>query len=157
MKKIALVLHNVRSTHNVGSMFRTADAMGVSKIYLCGYTPDPIDRFERPQKDIAKTALGAEQTVVWEHSSETLLTIRSLKEEGYSVCALEQAPQSISIEEYATQGDVALVVGSEVEGLSSDVLGVCDTVLEIPMFGSKESLNVSVSAGIALYALRTNN
>jgi tRNA G18 (ribose-2'-O)-methylase SpoU len=138
--------------HNVGSIFRTADAAGVSKIYLCGYTPAPLDRFNRPVPDIAKVALGAEKSVPWEQR-EIVELITALKAEGVAVVAVEQAENSIPHTDFKPKKNVALILGSEVGGISSEILKLCDTVIEIPMHGQKESLNVSVVAGIVLYQL----
>ncbi len=155
MKEIVLVIDNVRSAHNVGSMFRTADAAGVTKIYCIGYTPTPLDRFKRPQKDIAKTALGAEQTLPWEHYDHIGDVIQALKHDGVTIVALEQTKNAIDYRTLLHHGDkVALVVGNEVGGISEGTLALCDHHIEIPMRGTKESLNVSVATGIALYALQ---
>lgn len=150
-KDIFLVVHNVRSILNVGSMFRTADAAGVSKIYLSGYTPTPNSHADK----IAKTALGAEKFVSWEHHAQTWRLLAHLKKEGVCVVALEQSPRSKNIFKFKAKFPLALVVGNEVRGLSTKILKQCDNVLEIPMHGKKESLNVAVAAGIALYALKT--
>jgi tRNA G18 (ribose-2'-O)-methylase SpoU len=151
--KLFLVINNIRSTYNVGAMFRTADAVGVEKVYLCGYTPSPTDRFGRTQPAIAKTALGAEQSVPWEHVDDVHTVIASLKREGVTVVALEQHERAVPYTEYKTKTPTALVVGEEVDGLPEDIIDRCDAVVDIPMHGSKESLNVSVAAGITLYTL----
>lgn len=156
MRQVYLIAHDVRSTHNVGSFFRTADAAGVAKIYLTGYTPTPVDRFKRPRKDVAKTALGAEKTVLWESVASIAELIESLKKEGVRVVALEQDPRAQHYRRYQTHEKVALIVGNEVEGVPEDVRALCDDIIEIPMNGSKESLNVAVAAGVALFALRDN-
>lgn len=136
-------------------MFRTADAAGVTKIYCIGYTPTPFDRFKRPQKDIAKTALGAEQTVLWEHHDHIEDVIQTLKHDGVMIVALEQTKNAINYRALPQEiKKVALVVGNEVGGISEATLSLCDYHIEIPMCGEKESLNVSVATGIALYALR---
>jgi tRNA G18 (ribose-2'-O)-methylase SpoU len=150
---ICLILDNIRSGHNVGSIFRTADAAGVSKIYLVGYTPAPIDRFGRVNKEIAKTALGAEQVIAWEKAEDIGELISQLKTSGYKVIALEQAENSINYREIKLSQATALIVGNEVEGISKDILDQCNIVAEIPMRGSKESLNVSVATGILLFHL----
>lgn len=159
-------MYNIRSAHNVGSMFRTADAAGVSKIYIVGYTPAPVDRFGRQRADIAKVALGAEKSVSWEHVDDGNGLLSRLKNAGISIVALEQSPKSIDYRKVllsistgkkiaGMQGSsIALVVGPEVGGLGDDILEACDTIAEIPMYGTKESLNVSVAAGIMLFALR---
>lgn len=146
-----LILDNIRSVHNVGSIFRTADAAGVSKIYLIGVTPTPVDRFGRERKDLAKVALGAEKTVPWEHGEDSLEMINALKKDGVKVVAVEQSPNSVSLYNFKSAEKVAYVLGSETDGLSSEVLEASDEVVEIPMKGEKESLNVSVVAGIILF------
>jgi 23S rRNA (guanosine2251-2'-O)-methyltransferase len=150
----ALVLHNIRSVHNVGSIFRTADAAGVSRIYLTGYTPAPRDRFGRMRADLAKVSLGAEQSVPWTQSEiEPLL--RELKESGHMLLAIEQHKRSTDLFAYSLPraSRIAILLGSETEGLPDAILREADRILEIPMRGRKESLNVSVSAGIALFTL----
>ncbi len=151
----ALILHNIRSVYNVGSIFRTADAMGVSKIILSGYTPLPVDRFGLPRKDFAKVSLGAEQTVRWEQTKTFAQAIKKLKKENYFVVAVEQDKKSVSLFDFKTPKNipVALVLGNEVKGLSPSALKLCDKIVEIPMKGKKESLNVSVAAGIAMFTL----
>ena len=153
MSEIVIILHNIRSTHNVGSMFRTADAAGVKKIYLTGYTPKPIDRFGRPQKDIAKTALGAQEYIKWE-ASEINDTLKHLKEDGFSIVSVEQDSRSVPIDTFKPAGKIALVLGNEVKGVSKQLRDKSDSIVEIPMYGKKESLNVSVTAGIVLFMLR---
>lgn len=156
-----LVLHNIRSVHNVGSIFRTADAAGVEKIYLVGYTPTPLDRFNNPRKDLSKVALGAEKTVPWVQKKTLASVVKELKQQGYIVAAVEQDKKSTPLFSYKppfdkTQGKpkkLALVLGNEVSGLSKTNLKLCDAIVEIPMRGTKESLNVSVAAGIAIFAL----
>jgi 23S rRNA (guanosine2251-2'-O)-methyltransferase len=151
----ALILHNIRSVHNVGSIFRTADAVGVSNIILTGYTPLPIDRFKQPRKDFSKVSLGAEKTVPWSQAKTVASAIKQLKKEGFTVVAVEQDKTSVPIFEYAhTQNEkIALVLGNEVRGVSKPTLKQCDAIVEIPMRGKKESLNVSVAAGIAMFTL----
>lgn len=151
-----LVIHNVRSAHNVGSLFRTADGMGVSKIFLTGYTGAPVDRFGRKDTKISKVSLGAEDTVPWE-KRDIESTIQELRNMNVDVVALEQAPRAIPLSEYKAKGGVALIVGNEVEGVTEDVLALCDMVVEIPMKGEKESLNVSNAGAIALYQLTANS
>ena len=150
---IIVIIHNIRSTYNVGSMFRTADTAGVSKIYLTGYTPSPVDRFGRYRRDISKTALGAEKSVPWEHYKEIGKTIKNIKKEGFYIIALEQVSQAIDYKKIKPKQKTALVVGNEVRGLSKVGLDKCDVVVEIPMHGQKESLNVSVALGIALFRI----
>lgn len=156
MQKTVLILHNIRSTHNVGSIFRTADAAGVKKIYISGYTPAPLDRFGREQKDIAKTALGAHNTVTWEQVEVSQL-LPQLTQEGFVIASLEQDVRSTSLQSYKTPQKLALIVGNEVRGVSKQLRDKSDVILEIPMRGEKESLNVSVATGIALYTLLFNN
>lgn len=154
-RDIYLLLDNIRSTHNVGSIFRTADAVGVTKIFISGYTPAPIDRFGRVRGDIAKTSLGAEKTVPYELVENPLDCLKKLKKEkNISILALEQHERSISHTSYSREGNIVVVVGNEVGGVSPDILSLCDEILEISMHGEKESLNVSVATGILLYSLR---
>ena len=147
-----MILHNLRSEENVGSLFRTADAFGVEKIYLTGYTPAPIDRFKRPVSKIAKTALGAERIVPWEQGSVAAV-ISALKSERVRILALEQDVRSVALHAYQRPARVAVVLGNEVEGIDAATLALCDDVVHIPMRGTKESLNVAVAGGVALYTL----
>ncbi|MBI2045965.1 MAG: TrmH family RNA methyltransferase [Parcubacteria group bacterium] len=149
--EIVLILHDIRSVENVGSIFRTADAAGVSKIYLAGYTPAPLDRFGRKRRDMAKVSLGAEETVLWEQSADIFSLIKHLKEEGYAVVAVEQDARAVSCGKISQQEKIVFVFGNEVGGLPQDVLKQCNIVAEIPMFGKKESLNVAIAAGIMLF------
>lgn len=144
-----LILDNIRSTHNVGSIFRTADAVGISKIYLVGTTPDPIDRFGRERSDIAKTALGAEKNIPWEHSDSTLEVLNKYPE--YFKIALEQSPDSMDYKTIEPKEKNMVVLGPEVTGLPKEIINACDAVAEIPMRGNKESLNVSVATGVFLF------
>jgi len=146
-----LILENIRSAYNVGAMFRTADGAGVDKIFLVGYTPTPIDRFGREQSEILKTSLGASQTVAWEHFANILECIELLKKQSCSVVSVELNDSSIPLQEYFVPANVAYVLGNEVDGVSKECLAHSDTIVEIPMLGEKESLNVSVAAGIILY------
>ncbi len=150
MQEIAVLLHNIRSSHNVGSIFRTADAAGVSRMYLSGYTPTPLDRFERVQKDIAKTALGAEKTVPWEYR-KTPSMIAELKKKGWRIVGVEQDSRSSDYRTFASTQPTLFIFGNEVKGLSSSLRNTCDELIEIPMHGEKESLNVSVAAGVILF------
>ena len=146
------VLCDIRSLHNVGSMFRTADAGGAAHLYLVGYTSSPIDRFGRPRKEIAKTALGGEKTVPWSAHEDLQALLGRLRSEGYQIVAYESGyPGHKAYDDIRYDHKVALVVGSEVEGLPKDILSSVDVVAEIPLLGTKESLNVSVAFGIALY------
>lgn len=148
-----LILNNIRSVENVGAMFRTADAAGIDKIYLVGITPAPVDRFGRKRKDLAKSALGAEEFVSWGQVPKILPLIKKLKREGFQIIAIEQDPKSVDYKKVKAQNKNAFIVGAEVEGLPKEVLKECDIIAEIPMKGKKESLNVSVSLGIALFRI----
>jgi tRNA G18 (ribose-2'-O)-methylase SpoU len=152
-KSITVLLHNIRSLHNVGSMFRTADAAGISKIYLTGYTSTPIDRFGRPVQELAKVALGGEHSVQWEYVKSPMTVINKLKKQGVQVIGLEQDKRSVDYKKVKPKGSFLFVVGSEVEGMSKALLNKCDIIAEIPMHGEKESLNVGVSFGIALFRI----
>ena len=145
--KIIVVLDNVRSKHNVGSVFRTADAFLKEAVYLCGYTPKP------PHRDIQKTALGATETVEWHYCNTTIEAINLLKQKGYKVFAVEQAEGSVSLEKFTIAENIAVVFGNEVEGVDNQVLELCDGCIEIPQFGTKHSLNISVAVGIVLWEL----
>lgn len=152
-----LVLDNIRSAHNVGSLFRTADAVGVTRVVLCGVTPAPVDRFLRKRADVAKIALGAEDSIPWEHTFSTEEAIRKLKKEGRYIVALEQNPNSVPYTKVAKSIDIsntAVVLGEETKGLPEEILSLADIIAEIPMSGTKESLNVAVSAGVALFCFR---
>ena len=153
--KTYVVLDNLRSIHNVGSIFRTANALGVEKIYLCGTTPTPLDKKGLKRKDFAKVALGADDVVAWEYCENTLTCVEKLKQEGVYILALEQDKHSVDYKNVNITGkeSIALVVGAEVDGVSHDVVKASDTVVEIPMLGSKESLNVTIAFGVALYRI----
>ena len=159
-RKVHIILPNIRSAYNVGSIFRSADCFGAEKIYLIGTTPSPVNRWGRtdvgPQKEIAKTALGAEKTIAWEYSEDLSVVIKKLKKEGFHIVAIEQDDTSIDLQDFdkkVTTENVALVFGSEVGGLDKGVLKKVDTIVELPMRGEKESLNVSVCAGVVLYEI----
>lgn len=162
MPEIIVIAHNIRSTHNVGAIFRTAEGFGVHKIILSGYTPYPtleIDTrlphiSEKLTLQIHKTALGAETMVPFEYSENAPL--QSLRDKGYRLVALEQNDHSINLADYHPPEKIALLIGEEVHGITDDLLMECEDILEIPMVGQKESFNVSVATGIALYALVTN-
>ncbi len=147
------IFYNVRSAENVGAMFRTADAAGVSRVYLAGYTPGPIDRFARPRKDIAKSALGAEKTLPWVHVESVAELVLDLKRNDYFVVAIEQAENSVDYKKVEVKGKMAFIVGNEVSGIEKEILELADVVAEIPMRGEKESLNVSTAFGIALFRI----
>ncbi|EAR02182.1 RNA methyltransferase [Maribacter sp. HTCC2170] len=144
---IILVLDNIRSLNNIGSVFRTADAFLIEKIYLCGITAIP------PHKDIRKTALGATESVSWEYRKDTLELIKELQADDCEIAAVEQADNSQMLNEFLIQktSKYALVFGNEVKGVSQEVVSASDVVLEIPQFGTKHSLNISVSAGIVIW------
>ena len=144
---IIIILDNIRSLNNIGSVFRTCDAFLVEKIYLCGITAKP------PHKDIHKTALGSTETVDWEYVENTLYLIEKLKAENIKICSIEQAENATMLNDFTPkpQTTYALVFGNEVKGVSQDVVSVSDAVIEIPQFGTKHSLNISVSAGIVIW------
>jgi 23S rRNA (guanosine2251-2'-O)-methyltransferase len=150
-KENIVILHNIRSVENVGAMFRTADAAGVNKIYLTGYTPAPVDRFGRKRRDLAKSALGAEEFVAWEHKKLVNSVIAKLKRENFRIIAIEQAKNSIDYKKLNIKNKNAFIVGAEVTGIPKNILKKCDIIAEIPMRGKKESLNVSVALGIILF------
>ena len=158
------VLDNIRSLHNVGSIFRTADGAGIKKIYLCGITPAPVDSFGKSRQQLVKTSLGAEKSVEWDVSTRstgsgqarsaraTIKLLERLKKDGYKILAVEQSKKSIPYYKFSSRSPkLCLVVGNEVNGLPPSVLKLADKILEIPMLGNKESLNVSVAFGIAAY------
>lgn len=159
MPEIIVIAHNIRSTHNVGSIFRTAEGFGVQKIILSGYTPYPRTSndtrlphiSEKLHKQIHKTALGAEELVPFEYHSTP--PIGDLVSNGYTIIGLEQQPDSIMIDTFSPPEKIALILGEEVHGIPDELLDQCNATIEIPMTGKKESFNVSVAAGIALYAL----
>ncbi len=146
--EIVLVLDNIRSLYNVGSMFRTADGLGVSRIYLCGITGTP------EQHGVQKVALGAEKTVPWERAARTWLLVEKLKRQGYFTVGLERCPEAVALPSLKVRYPAALVVGNEVNGLSSALRRRLDRVAAIPMFGLKQSFNVAVACALALYQLR---
>lgn len=162
MKSLVVIAHNIRSTHNVGSFFRTCDGFGVDKLYLTGYTPFP--HFPDDQRvphvarkltaQIHKTALGAENMVPFEYRPEPRVVIATLRDAGYRIVALEQAEEVILLPRYNPPEKIALILGEEVHGIPTDILELAQDIIEIPMQGRKESFNVSVSLGIALYGLR---
>jgi tRNA G18 (ribose-2'-O)-methylase SpoU len=144
---VVVVLDNVRSMHNVGSVFRTGDGFSIERLYLCGITAQP------PHREIEKTALGATQSVDWVHFTETVDAVKSLKAEGYRIIAIEQASGSIMLNSYLPQSDqkYALIFGNEVNGVSEEVMKTIDECVEIPQFGTKHSFNIVISAGIVLW------
>ena len=146
---VIIVMDNIRSMHNVGSVFRTADAFLMQGIYLCGYTPQP------PHRDINKTALGATETVEWKYFSTTLEAVQSLREDGYTLYAVEQVENSLPLHQVkaAKEDKLALIFGNEVSGVDAGVLKLCHGSIEISQMGMKHSLNISVAAGIVLWEL----
>ena len=149
--QIAAMFHNVRSAHNVGALLRTADGAGASKVYVTGYTPTPVDRFGRAQKDIAKTALGAEKLVPWEYAKNPASIIKKLRAQQWMIAGVEQDARAVDYRTFTLTKPTLFIFGSEVRGLSRSLRDQCDALIEIPMHGKKESLNVSVAAGIILF------
>lgn len=163
MRDIRIIAHDIRSTHNVGALLRTADGLGVAHIYFTGYTPYPLQARDtrlphlatKLDRQIHKTALGAEATVQWTHKEDVLSLITQLRQEGFTVVALEQADSSVLLPDFVVPEKVAIVLGREVEGIEPAILAACDVTVEIPMFGSKESFNVVEAATIAMYHCST--
>ena len=149
-EKFVLILPDIRSGHNVGAMFRTGDAVGVDKIYLTGYTSEPS------HPHVAKVSLGAEKWIPWQKYKSTKFLVNKLKKQGYNIVGLEQTSRSVDIFKWTPKFPLALIVGNEVRGIESEILDLCDIHMEIPMVGQKESLNVSIAAGIALYHIKNN-
>ncbi len=148
-----LILPDIRSAQNVGSLFRTADACGIEMIYIVGITPAPTDQFGRANSAIAKTALGAEQTIPWQKVATLAPLLAKLKKAGVQTIAIEQSEDAVDYKKIKIQKPVAFILGNEVDGLSKSILKKIDVIAEIPMKGSKESLNVSVAGGIALFRM----
>lgn len=159
--QIAVVAHNIRSSHNVGSIFRSCDGFGVEHLYLSGYTPYPLSENDtrlphistKTTAEITKTALGAEKTVPFTHVNNIHATIEAFKVHGYAIVGLEQDETATPLPEFETPDKILLILGEEVEGITPDIRKKCDQLIEIPMIGSKESFNVSVATGIALYSI----
>ncbi len=149
----ALALVDIRSNENVGSLFRTADAVGIEKIYLVGYTPAPIDRFGRPVGAITKTALGAEKTIQWEKVETVEALLEILQKDRYQSVAIEQSRKSIDYKKILVRYPIMFILGNEVDGLPESLLEQVETIAEIPMKGRKESLNVAVAGGVALFRM----
>ena len=158
------ILYNIRSLHNVGSIFRTADAAGVEKIYLCGITPTPKDKYGFDRRQLTKVSLGAEKYVPWEKvgsspaPQKTLELIRKLKKDGYKIDAVEQSKKSVpynklKVKSKKLKEKIVLVVGNEIKGVASSILKMTDKIIEIPMYGKKESLNVAVAFGIVAFGM----
>lgn len=162
MPDIVLIAHNLRSCHNVGSLLRTADGLGVTQVILSGYTPYPLadndDRLPhlaaKINKQIKKTALGAETTQRWIHAKDITSTIAALRAQGYIIAGVEQHKNAILLPRFDPPAKIVLLFGREVEGVEPEVLAACDMTIEIPMFGSKESFNVTQAAAMAMYHCR---
>ncbi len=148
-----LIIHDIRSVYNVGALFRTADAVGITRIIISGYSPTPVDRFGRDRADFAKCALGAEKTVPWEYVESVEEKINSLKQEGFQIIGVEQHKNSIDYKQVEKTEKMVIVLGTETTGMSESLISLCDTIVEIPMQGEKESLNVSVAGGVVLYRI----
>jgi tRNA G18 (ribose-2'-O)-methylase SpoU len=161
-RQIVVIAHDIRSTHNVGSLLRTAEGLGVAHIYFTGYTPYPLAEHDtrlphlaaKLTKQINKTALGAEALVPWSHEPDVRKVLESLRTDGYRLAALEQSDHSTPLPAYQSPQKFALLIGREVEGIDPGLLALCDEVLEIPMHGQKESFNVVQAAAMALYHCR---
>ncbi len=162
MKELVLIAHNLRSAHNVGSLLRTAEGLGVGKVWLSGYSPYPLSRHDerlphlaqKIDRQIQKTALGAEKLVSCRYEPDITKLITELRSEGFTIAALEQTPSAIKLPDFKPPDKLAIIVGREVEGLESEILELCDVALEIPMLGRKESFNVAQAAAMALYQIR---
>ena len=162
MLNLVLIAHNLRSSHNVGSLLRTAEGLGVTQVFLTGYTPYPWQAADRRLPNIAakvnrqivKTALGAENMVAWQHAEHLEPLLSELRDQGFVIAALEQAPHSLSLPTYRPVDKLAILVGREVEGIEPENVNLCDLILEIPMLGHKESFNVVQAAAMALYHCR---
>jgi 23S rRNA (guanosine2251-2'-O)-methyltransferase len=162
MRDIIIIAHDIRSSHNVGSLLRTAEGLGITKVFCTGYTPYPAGSTDsrlphlalKIDRQIHKTALGAEKNLAWEHRDDVLPLLTELKANGYTVAALEQSTSSIALPDFTAPQKVALMIGREVEGIEQELLNRCDTIIEIPMSGKKESFNVVQAAAMALYHLR---
>lgn len=162
MRSIVVIAHDIRSIHNVGSLMRTCEGIGVDTLYITGYSPYPKlpndQRLphisEKLQKSLDKTALGADKFQVWEHHDDVESLLTRLKTEGYLICALEQTVNAIPLPEFMPGDKVAILLGREVEGIDKSLIALCDIELVIPMFGQKESFNVVQSAAMALYHTR---
>lgn len=150
-----VILNDIRSVENVGAMFRTSDALGIDKIYITGYTPAPVDRFGRKRLDLAKSALGAEEFIPWEQKKNITSLLAKLKKEGFTIIGIEQDKNSVDYRKVKPTSKNVFLVGNEVTGIPKNILKKCDIIAEIPMHGKKESLNVSVSFGIALFRILT--
>jgi tRNA G18 (ribose-2'-O)-methylase SpoU len=164
MRNIVLIAHNLRSSHNVGSLLRTAEGLGVEKVYLTGYTPYPVAPKDlrlphiarKVDKQITKTALGAEKMIAWEHRENVFPLLDKLKSEGFTIAALEQDKNAAKLPDFTAPEKTAVIVGREVEGVELEILQQVNQIIEIPMFGHKESFNVVQAAAMALYQCKFN-
>jgi len=162
--QLVIIAHNIRSTHNIGAILRTSDGFGVSRVYCTGYTPYPtlqgdtrlLHLREKLTRQIHKTALGAEATMPIRQSDDLAPVLAKVKAAGYQLVALEQSAQAVMLPDFVPPQKIALLLGEEVHGIPNNLLAQCNTIIEIPMHGSKESFNVSVAAGIALYGITTS-
>ncbi len=146
---VVVVLNSIRSSYNVGSIFRTSDGAMIEKLFLCGYTPHP------PKKEVLKTALGSQDSVTWEFQEDPIIVVKELKAKGYTICALEQTTKNISYSEVKKSDlPLCLIVGNEISGVSQELINLCDISIEIPQYGIKQSLNVAVAYGISIFELR---
>ena len=162
-REVVVVAHNIRSVQNVGSILRTADCLGIERVYASGYTPNLTTRTDgsnlpllphvrdKLRRELHRSALGAEELVPFEYSDDVIVLFDRLRAAGFTVVGLEQNERSIALPDYSPSGKVALLLGEEVHGLTNELIDKCDTLVEIPMFGTKESYNVAVATGIALY------
>ena len=150
-----VVLDNLRSVYNVGSIFRTCNAVGIEKLYLCGTTPTPLDKKGQKRKDFAKVALGAEDTLDWEYFESVNECVEKLKKENYYIISLEQDKNSVDYKkiDIINKKDITFIIGNEVDGITKEVLETSDVIAEIPMLGTKESLNVTIAFGVAVYRI----
>lgn len=148
-----LVLHDIRSVFNVGALFRTADGVGITRIILSGFSPTPIDRFGRARVDFAKCALGSEKTMSWEHVTDIAKILNELKQGGFQIVGVEQDERSIDYKTISKTEKMVIILGTETTGMDNALKDLCDVIVEIPMQGIKESLNVSVAGGIVLYRI----
>lgn len=159
MPEVVLIAHDIRSTHNIGALLRTAEGLGASKLYMTGYTPYPQSSNDarlphiskKLHAQIHKTALGAEKNIAWQHHESITSLLQELKNDGFKLVALEQSDKSIALPTYQAPAKVAILLGREVEGIDTELVGQCDTIVEIPMKGKKESFNVVEAATMIMY------
>ncbi len=154
MHETVAILHNIRSAHNVGSIFRTCDAAGIARVFLTAHTPTPLHTLAPPQTDVPNPARGAERTVGWEQYANVRDAIQKLRDEGFQIIGVELDDRAVDYRQFVRAEKSAFIFGNEVRGLSPALRDACDALVEIPMRGTKESLNVSVSAGVILFALQ---